>query len=110
MMSQQFEVLWAPAAIRDLDSIVDRIERDAPAAAQRTFERIRGRSETLSSMPLRGRLIPELAGFEITNYRELLIPPYRLLYRIGESTIWVVAVLDGRRDLESAILSRLLRL
>lgn len=65
---------------------------------------------TLCTTPLRGRLVPEVAQYEIANYRELVIPPYRLVYRVGEATVWVVGLFDSRRDLESILLSRLLRL
>jgi toxin ParE1/3/4 len=108
MTGRDFEVLWSEVAIRDLDKIVDHIEKDAPGAAQRTFDTIKKASESLATLPLRGRSVPELARFESASYRELLIPPYRLLYRVGESMVLVVAVFDGRRDLESVVLSRLL--
>ncbi|HZF07803.1 MAG TPA: type II toxin-antitoxin system RelE/ParE family toxin [Thermoanaerobaculia bacterium] len=108
MTERRFEVLWSEVAVRDLDRIIDPIERDAPGAAQRIFDQIKKSSENLSTLPLRGRSVPELARFESTSYRELLIPPYRLLYRVGESIVLVVAVFDGRRDLESVVLSRLL--
>jgi toxin ParE1/3/4 len=109
MTARRFEVLWSEVAFRDLNKIIDHIEQqDAPGAAQRLFDRIKKSSEGLATMPLRGRSVPELARFEGASYRELLIPPYRLLYRVGESMVLVVAVFDGRRDLESVVLSRLL--
>ena len=108
MTAPRFEVLWADVAIRDLDRIIDHVERKAPTAAQKLFEQIKESSQTLSTLPLHGRLVPEVACLEITNFRELLIPPYRLLYRVGESMVLVMAVFDGRRELENAIRLRLL--
>ena len=108
MTATRFEVLWADVAIRDLNRIIDHIERKAPAAAQKTFDQIKEASRALSTLPLRGRLVPEVAFLEITNFRELLIPPDRLLYRVGESMVLIMAVFDGRRELENAIRLRLL--
>jgi toxin ParE1/3/4 len=104
---QVFEVLWAEVAIQDLERIVDFIEPEAPMAAQRLFDRIAEQSTTLETLPYRGRVVPELARYEISIYRELLIPPYRLMYRVDDERVLVVAVFDGRRDLESVLLARL---
>lgn len=109
MSRSDFEVLWSEVAIRDLEQIVEFIEREAPLAAQRLFERIAERSRTLESLPLRGRVVPELARFEITTYRELIVEPFRLVYRVREKSVLVVAVFAGRRDLEDVLLARAAR-
>ncbi len=108
-MISRFEVIWAEVAIRDLEEIIDHIEEEAPMAAQRQFDRIVEHSKTLETLPMRGRVVPELARFEVDSYRELILAPYRLLYRIELKRVFVVGVFDGRRDLESLILSRLQR-
>ena len=38
-----------------------------------------------------------------------VVKPYRIIYRIEEDTVTVLAVLDGRRDLEDLLLERLIR-
>ena len=43
------------------------------------------------------------------TWRELVIRPYRLVYRIEGDTVIVLAVFDARRDLEDLLLERLLR-
>ena len=110
MSPKSFEVLWTETAIRDLEQIVDYVEQQgAPMAAQRIFDSIAERSRALDLVPLRGRIVPELARFEITIYRELIISPYRLLYRVSADSVLVVGVFDSRRNLEDILLSRLLR-
>jgi addiction module RelE/StbE family toxin len=103
-----FEVVWTEVAVQDLERIVDFIAADAPMAAQRVFDNVAQHSVKLETLPLRGRIVPELARFEITRYRELLIPPYRLMYQIVGRRVVVVACFDGRRNLEDILLSRLL--
>lgn len=106
MSRHDFEVLWSEVAIQDLERIVDFIEREAPMAAQRIFDEVAERSRALEALPFRGRVVPELARYEVTTYRELIIPPYRLMYRIDGNRVLVVAVFDSRRDLEDILLSR----
>jgi addiction module RelE/StbE family toxin len=106
---RRFEVLWTEVAIRDLEQIVDYVAQEAPIAAQRIFDSIAERARTLNTLPLRGRIVPELARFEIQIYRELIIPPYRLLYRVTTDHVFVVGVFDSRRNLEDILLQRVLR-
>lgn len=110
MTPKRPEVWWTATAERDLERIVDHLAERAPDAAERVFAEIRDRSQRLSRSPLRGRVVPELARFEISSYRELLITPYRLMYRVDGVKVWIVAVFDGRRDLDSVLLARLLGL
>lgn len=110
MSVQRFEVLWTETAIRDLEEIVDYVEQQgAPMAAQKIFDSIAESSRALDLVPLRGRIVPELARFEITIYRELIIPPYRMLYRVSADRVFVVGVFDSRRNLEDILLARFLR-
>lgn len=106
MSPDRFEVFWSEIAVRDLERIIDFVDREAPLAAQRLLEEIAERARTLEHLPLRGRIVPELARFEITTHRELLVNPYRLIYRIDAGRVWVIAVFDGRRNLEDVLLAR----
>lgn len=107
MRHGSFEIEWSDAASNDLDAIVAFIHRD-PLAALRVLNRIETRAAALLAHPLRGRVVPELAAFQIRIYRELLISPYRLIYRIAESRVVVLGVFDGRRNLEDILLERFL--
>jgi toxin ParE1/3/4 len=46
---------------------------------------------------------------DVHQYREVIERPWRILYRIDGDTVLVLAVLDGRRELRSLLLERLLR-
>lgn len=50
---------------------------------------------TLESLSERGRIVPELQDPVL---RELLVPPYRLIYEVREAMVVVVAVLHEARD------------
>jgi toxin ParE1/3/4 len=42
-------------------------------------------------------------------FREIHFKPYRIIYQIVESDVYIHAVLDGRRDLQELLEIRLLR-
>jgi len=45
----------------------------------------------------------------VHQYRELVERQWRIVYRIEPDSVMVLAALDGRRDLESLLLDRLVR-
>jgi len=104
------KVRWAEVAQRDLTSIVSYLGDRSPQAALATLDLIEGRAKTLSSLGDRGRVVPELARLHVREYRELIIPPCRLVYRAGRREVLVLAVFDGRRSLEDVLLDRLIRI
>lgn len=110
MADRRFRVVWAEAAAADLEEIVAFVAEDSSIEAERLLERLRRVARRLESMPTRGRVVPELARFGIGSWRELVTRPYRLVYRLTGDTVTVVALFDGRRDLEDVLLERLLRL
>ena len=102
-------VFWAAAAQRDLEAIVDYIADREPANALKVFERLQARAMSLHAQTLRGRQIPELRDLGINAYRELIESPWRIIYRNADDRVYVVAVLDARRDLQVVLLDRLLQ-
>jgi toxin ParE1/3/4 len=108
-MAARFRVRWTEQAATDLTEIVRYIALDSPQNALKVYKRIRTRAETLKTFPERGHVVPELAELGVTNYSELAIPQWRVVYRIDDKTVFVQAVFDGRRDLKQILSDRLLR-
>ncbi len=61
---------------------------------------------SLTHLADRGRMVPELQTRGIAVYRELIRGPYRIVYRVIGREVWVLAVVDGRRDLGSLLRER----
>lgn len=104
-----FRVQWSETAVRDLEELVSYVAADSAATAERILKQLESRAQSLKSSPARGRVVPELAHFGIRSWRELVVRPYRSIYRIDAGTVHVFAVLDGRRELEELLLERLIR-
>jgi len=109
-MKQTYEVAWSETAERDLTAIIEYIADDNPSRAYELFKEIRKRASTLTNFPERGRILPELQQQGITQYHELIIAPWRIIYRILEKRIHVLSVLDSRRSVEDILLQRLIDL
>lgn len=102
-------VLWTRTARNDLDAIVTYIATDSIKNAVSVLDRLQERAESLTGAAERGRVVPELQFIGVRQYREIIERPWRIVYRIASDSVIVLAVLDGRRDLESLLLDRLLR-
>ncbi len=85
------------------------IALDSPAAARTPLTKMERRAASLASAPERGRVVPELAFSSDRSCRELLMRPHRLVYEIGDRTVWVIAVFDGRRDVQDLLFERSIR-
>jgi len=88
------KVRWSPLASQRLIEIEEYIAEDSPEAAERFVEKLVEKGNSLPEHPDRGRLLPELHG---SQYRELVIDNYRLIYRVGGRHIDILTVFDGHR-------------
>lgn len=106
-MSKRYDVRWTAAARDDLQQILSYIAADSPANALHILKKIRQKASGLYTMPDRGRIVPELKDQGIHLYREIMVSPWRILYRITDTTVFVVSVIDSRRNVEDILLDRL---
>ncbi|HXG63495.1 MAG TPA: type II toxin-antitoxin system RelE/ParE family toxin [Blastocatellia bacterium] len=89
-----YEVVWSPEAIEDLESIADYIARDSPQYAMAVVEKALDTASKLSHFPFAGRIVPEVDN---ENIREKFVHSYRLIYRIEDEEVTIVAVIHGKR-------------
>lgn len=108
-MKRTYEIVWARVAEADLLGIVEFIAGNNPPAALEVLGKIKARTARLHHSPKRGRVIPELLRQGISRYREIVIKPWRVFYRIEVKKVYVVSVIDGRRNVEDLLLERLLK-
>lgn len=99
-----------PQAQRDIEEIHRYIlDHSGPNSADRVVDEIEGRIATLTTTPERGNVPKELQAVGRADYRELHYKPYRIFYRVTKPLVEVMAVLDGRRDMNTLLRQRLTR-
>jgi toxin ParE1/3/4 len=109
-MNPKYQVVWAKAAENDLKEIIEFISAENPGNALKILKKIKEKASNLYTLPERGRVVPELQDQGISQYRELVIPPWRLIYRIAEHEIYVLSIIDSRRNVEDILLKRLIQM
>lgn len=95
-----YAVRWSPEAVEDVESIAAWISRDSPRHAGAVVDRFMAAAASLDVHPLRGRIVPELND---PGYRELFVQSFRVIYKLEDETVVVLAVIHGRRLLESSL-------
>jgi plasmid stabilization system protein ParE len=108
-MKKIYDVTWPETSEKDLIGIVEYIAADSPSRAFEIFNDIKQKTSRLYAFPGRGRIVPELKDQGIVLYRELVVPPWRIIYRISKRTVYVLSVLDSRQNVEDILLKRLIR-
>ena len=87
-------LIWSPRAIRDLESIHEYVARDSAIYADLVVHRLVHSAARLREFPHLGRVVPEVAQ---SNVRELIAPPFRLVYRTRPEAIEIVTVFRASR-------------
>lgn len=82
---------------------------DSVEKADRLLDNLEQTIKKLETMPMRGHNPPELERIGVLEYRETFFKPYRIIYQVVKSSVYVYCVLDGRRDLQDLLQQRLLR-
>jgi toxin ParE1/3/4 len=95
------EVIWTEPALQQLDAIAEYIALDKPAAAGQLVQEVFDKTARLEDSPQSGRVPPELPG---SVYREVVVPPCRILYREDERRILIVYVMREERQLRAYML------
>ncbi len=105
-MKPKYKVVWANVAESDLKDIIEYISIDSPQNALKILKKIKQKASELYALPERGRIVPELKDQGILQYREIVIPPWRLIYRITERKVFALSLIDSRRNVEDILFKR----
>ena len=94
-------LIWTEPALDDLDALAGFIALDNPAAAGRLVRKVIESVERLESFPNSGRRPRELPG---TLYREIVVPPCRVFYRVSGNTIFIVHAMREEQQVDRFLL------
>lgn len=87
-------LIWTEPALSDLDGVAGCIALDNPLAASRFVQKVFERVERLSAHPKSGKRPRELTQ---TPYREVVVPPCRIFYRLENEDVYILYVMRCER-------------
>jgi toxin ParE1/3/4 len=80
--------------------------RRGVSKAVRVYLKLKEKILNLTESPYRGRIVPELKRIKVMDYREIIVNPYRIIYRVENKAVTIFAVFDGRRQIDDIIYQR----
>ena len=86
-------IRWTTDAANQLEGIVKHIQEDNPDAARKTARAILDRIENLEVFPNLGR-----PGEDVEGTRELVCPPYVIVYRLKDDVAEILYIWHGAQD------------
>ena len=86
------QIRWTTEAADQLETAVKRIQQDNPSAAPNVAQAVIDRIEQLAAFPGLGR------PGEMNGTRELVSPPYIVVYRSTEEIVEILHIWHGSQD------------
>lgn len=103
------KIITSQFAEDDLNEIADYYNSLNPMFVERIISEFEDNVYSLGKFPKSGRVVPELARQEIERYRELIQEHYRIIYEIADDYVIVHTIIDGRRNIDDILISKLTR-
>jgi len=95
------EVIWTSPAIDDLNGIAEYIALSYITAAKSLMRKIFDKISRLENHPESGKRPIELSTL---NYREVVVNPCRIFYKVDSDKVYILHVMRQERDLRRFLL------
>lgn len=103
----KYQVSLTQAALNDLYAITEYyLAQVSDQVAAEILNKIQSAIQSLEHLPERGVVPAELTITGMRRYRQILSSVYRIIYCIAGDHVYVVMVIDGRRDVATALIRR----
>jgi toxin ParE1/3/4 len=97
-MRRKYRIIFSVSAAKDLEEIrAWYADQQLPETGERLLEEIVSHVERLAEFPESGRIVPE---FGLAHLREIILAPFRIVYRLEKSHVRIVRVWRSERLLK----------
>jgi plasmid stabilization system protein ParE len=86
------QIVCSDPAWDDLEAAAESIARDSESYAAAFVQNVKEAAASLAQFAERGQIVPEISDESI---RELLVSPYRLIYRIAPDRVLILTLVHG---------------
>jgi len=95
------EIIWTNPALDDLNDIAEYISLSNILSAKKLVKKVFEKVERLEEFPESGKKPIELSSL---NYREIIVNPCRIFYKIENGNVFILHVMRQERDLRKFLL------
>jgi toxin ParE1/3/4 len=103
------EIIWSKDAGDELIEIISYIKYHAgKMTAEKIFKKIDDKIKNASENAAGRRIAPMLMNFGINNIHQLNISPWTIFYKVENSEMKIISIIDQRRNLEEILYKKIL--
>ena len=92
-----YKIRWSPRAASNFEDICKYIAKDSEFYASLFAKKVNALVKDIPQFPKAGRIVP---GYGDENIREKIYENYRIVYRLKEDFIEIVAICHGAKPLD----------
>lgn len=97
-MPRKLAITFAVSSVRDLEEIrAWYADQQVPDVGERLLREVFSQIERVADIPESGRIVPE---FGVAHLREIIHPPFRIVYRLDKTRVRIVRVWRSERLLK----------
>jgi plasmid stabilization system protein ParE len=97
-MPLKLTITFAASPVKDLEEIrAWHADQHVPDAGEQLLREVFTQFERLADFPESGRVVPE---FGVVHLREIIHPPFRIVYRLDKTRVRIVRVWRSERLLK----------
>ena len=107
-MDKKYYIKWTEPARKDVNEIIEYIYKTNQNYALKIYDMIEENVKKLDMYPELFRIVPELEKYGYLIYREIIVEYWRIMYKIENNYVYIMVVIDARRNLEDILLKEIL--
>lgn len=96
------EIIWTEPALNNLNEIAEYIALNNSVAAKNLVQTVFDKVTRLEEHPESGKIPAELPHF---SYREIIINPCRIFYKLENKCVYILHVMRQEQDLRKFLLT-----
>lgn len=103
------EILWSADAADSFNDILDYIvQTTGRESAERIYQKVITAVERLAAVPLMGKIVADLKDIGIDDVLEIHEGPWRIFYRVKDDRVFILTVIDGRRNIQELLINKVI--
>jgi addiction module RelE/StbE family toxin len=106
-MNKKYYVKWTTPAREDINEIINYIAKTNLKYAAKILDKMEENVKKLDTYPESYRIVPELEKNGYLIYREIIVEYWRIIYKVENDFVYIMLVIDGRRNLEDLLLKKM---
>lgn len=108
-MGKTYGIKWTKDAASDFEEILSYIKyRTGKTSAKIQYDRVIINVEKLKVFPDQGKISEDLRSIGIVSIHEIVETPWRIFYKIEDDTVYILSILDGRRNIEEILYKKVI--